>query len=344
LAAQYQTIVRIIQEIINQSGMRKIPKISVVIPCYNAQSWIGETLNSVVVQGYGNIEIIVVDDGSTDDTSLITEREFPFVKIIKTENNGPSRARNIGTGASTGELIQYLDADDLLGEGKLELQAEALINNGAEVAYGDWQKIAKSPDGNYKKGEIMIREMVDPEIDLFTSFWCPPAVYLFRRSIVDKVGQWHEGLRAGEDARFLLDCALQGARFIYCSGIMAHYRVHTSQSVSTRDNVAFVRDCYKNATEIESWWVHHGGLTQQRLNGLLNVFGHIARSSYHSDPDTFELAYQSLERLRPGYLPVEPKHLAILSKWLGYRNAEAIALNYRKTKAVFKRLKSIFSL
>jgi glycosyltransferase involved in cell wall biosynthesis len=324
--------------------MSQVPKVSVVIPCYNAQEWIRETLHSIVIQKYSNIEIIVVDDGSTDDTSLITEREFPFVKIIKTENNGPSRARNIGTGASTGEMIQYLDADDLLGEGKLELQAEALLNEGAEVAYGDWQKIAKSPDGNYKKGEIVIREMVDPEIDLFTSFWCPPAVYLFRRSIVDKVGQWHEGLPVIQDARFLLDCALQGARFIYCPGIMAHYRVHTSKSVSTRDNVAFVRDCHKNATEIESWWFHHGGLTNKRLNALLNVFGYIARSSYQSDPETFELALRSLERISPGYVPDNPKHLRLVSLLLGYRKAEALALNYRKAKAALKKLRSSFAL
>ena len=91
-----------------------LARVSVVIPCYNSARWIRETLASVLQQGEDPIEIIAIDDGSTDDTAAIIERDFPAVRLVRTENRGASRARNHGTELASGEFIQYLDADDLL--------------------------------------------------------------------------------------------------------------------------------------------------------------------------------------------------------------------------------------
>src|SRR5579859_6937798 len=99
--------------------------ISVVIPSYNAARWIRETLASAIDQT-DDFEIIIVDDGSTDGTSEIVEREFPWVRLIRTPNRGASYARNTGTEAASGDFIQYLDADDLLAVGKIAKQIAAL--------------------------------------------------------------------------------------------------------------------------------------------------------------------------------------------------------------------------
>jgi glycosyltransferase involved in cell wall biosynthesis len=307
--------------------------VSVIIPCFNCDKWIRDTLLSVAVQDSPNIEVIAINDGSTDRTAEIIEKEFARVKLLSTPNRGPSHARNLGTRLAQGEFIQYLDADDLLAPSKLSLQLASLQESGADVAYGDWQEFIVEPHGALKYLKAMRRQIEDPaELALFGDFWCPPAAYLFRRNIVDKVGGWSSSLPIIQDARFVLDCALYGARFVYTSEIVAYYRRHCSGSVSTRDSSAFVRDCLNNALEVEQWWAQHEGLDEQRRKALVKVYAYVARASFVGDQSTFEAAYSALERLMPGYVPTHPKHLAFASRIVGYRRAESLALHYRKAK------------
>src|ERR687888_538189 len=114
--------------------------ISVVIPCHNARRWIDGAVESALVQGVSGLEIIVVDDGSDDGSGELVAM-FPSVRVVRTDQGGPSRARNIGTSLARGTFIQYLDADDLLAAGKLSGQLELLERTGADIAYGDWCEI-----------------------------------------------------------------------------------------------------------------------------------------------------------------------------------------------------------
>ena len=308
-------------------------RVSVIVPCFNARQWIRDALNSVLEQGWSDLEIIVIDDGSTDDSAELVAREFSQVRLVRTERCGPSAARNLGTRLSTGAFIQYLDADDLLGRDKLRRQAQALDNTGADVAYGDWSELRATAGGDYEIGRQVARRIEgDPQIALFTDFWCPPAAYLFRRSIVERVDGWRADLPIIQDARFALDCALHDGRFVYCPGEAARYRVHAMGSVSTRDPREFTRDCFRNALGVEQWWQAHGGLGHERHAALISVYGQVARSSFDSDRSTFDAAYRALERLEPHYLPRGPRSLRALARVTGYRNAERIASGYRRTR------------
>ena len=311
--------------------------ISVIIPCFNASRWIRETLGSVYSGQPAGVEVIAVDDGSTDDTAAIVEHEFPRSRLIRTPNRGASQARNTGTAAATGDYIQYLDADDLLAPGKIAAQVRALEESGADIAYGDWQRLV--PCGAaFLPGENVQRQMHRlPELELFLDFWCPPAAYLFRRGIVDRVGGWNERLPVIQDARFALDCALFGGQFVYCPGISAYYREHSGGSLSRRDRVAFVRDIYVNAREVEAWWEQHGGLTGDRKESVITVLSSVARASFERDPSTFEAAHVHLEQLRPGFVPSNPPQLAVASRLIGYRRAEALASAYRRVKGTLHR-------
>ncbi len=315
--------------------------VSVIIPCFNAEAYLRETIESVKRQHLQEIEVIVVDDGSSDRSVSLIRSEFPEIILVEIEHCGnPGRVRNRGTQLAKGKFIQYLDADDVLAPGKLKTQLQAMKVSEADIAYGNWHSLTQNTNNIYSPGEIIKREMSEtPEIDLFTDFWCPPAVYLFRREIVEAVQGWNEKLLVIQDARFALDCALRGARFIYCPEVMAYYRIHTGESVSTCDPKAFVRDCFINAVEIEAWWRSNGGVEENRLKALLKVYGYVARASFEKDHPLFEEARLALERLQPGYIPASPKFLAIASKFLGYRQAEWLALKYRRTKATLRRLK-----
>jgi glycosyltransferase involved in cell wall biosynthesis len=316
-----------------------MPRVSVVIPCFNAEPWIRETINSVLAQGLDDIELIVIDDGSTDRGPELVHTVFPSAHLKHIERQGPSRACNIGTELSTGQFIQYVDADDVLAPGKLALQLETLQRTGAEVAYGRWQKLERSPTGTYELTSLAGREMEHPDLELFTHAWYPPAAYLFRRDIVESVGGWNEQLPIIQDARFALDCALHGGRFVYCPGTMAYYRVHTRDFVSRRDPVAFVRDCLRNAVEIEAWWKAHGGLDEERRSSVLQAYSYVARASFEYDSSTFQAAYNALERLQPGYVPQRPRPLALASRVLGYRRAESLDVWYRRATRLILHVK-----
>ena len=302
--------------------------ISVIIPCLNAQRWIRQTLQSAITQRFDNIEIIVIDDGSTDESANIVEKEFPFVRLIRTNNQGASKARNLGTEISKGELIQYLDADDLLAPDKFKIQVEALKDSGADVAYGNWQELREIQRGNFVKAKEFGRKMRTPQIDLFTDFWCPPAVYLFRRSIVEKVAGWNEKLPIIQDARFALDCALHGGRFVYCAGLMAYYRAHYKDSLSHRDSIGFVRDCLQNTIDVEKWWQGHEGINEERKNALLQSYGYIARVAFKKDKPTSEYAYTAINKLAPAYIPFGNKFLRLVCRHMGYRAAALISFWY----------------
>ena len=103
------------------------PLVSILIPAYNAQAWISDTLRSALAQTWEPKEIIVVDDGSTDRTLAIARRfESSQLRVVSQKNQGAAAARNTAYSLSKGDFIQYLDADDLMAPDKIARQMEAL--------------------------------------------------------------------------------------------------------------------------------------------------------------------------------------------------------------------------
>jgi len=311
--------------------------ISVIIPCFNSEQWIKETLDSVYRQNTEIIEeIIVIDDGSTDNSRNLVEDNYPEVNLISTKNQGPSKARNLGIDISKGQYIQFLDADDLLADNKLEVQLKSLENTGLGVAYGNWIKFNSIVD-NYKKVDNLInKEMQNPEIDLSTDFWCPPAVYLLKREIVEKVGGFKENLPVIQDARFMLDCAILGAEFIYCNELMAYYRVHSDKSISTTNKKLFLQDCFNNAIEIEKIWLNSADFNDTKKNALCYIFAYVAKESFNSYNELYDSSINFLNKYSENYSPskssVGPKFY-LSSKLIGFENTIKLSNYIKKTKA-----------
>ena len=314
-----------------------MPKISIVIPCFNAERFLLETIESVFRQDLSDYELIVVDDGSTDDSRSIIEALGTRVKAVFGPNRGASAARNRGTQLAEGEFIQYLDADDLLTTDALSRRIETLERSNSDVAYSDWQRLVEEGNG-FKAGEIVARTIesvhTDPQIATFTGFWCPPAALLYRRRIVERIGGWNESLPIIQDARFLFDAARHGARFAHVAGVGAFYRVQIGKSLSRFSNRGFVRDCLENAVQIEEFWRQRGPLTSEQVAAVLGVLSSIARASFEADRETFCKAVETGNRLRPGWSPQRPHALRILSQIAGYPRAERWALTYRRLKNV----------
>jgi glycosyltransferase involved in cell wall biosynthesis len=309
-------------------------RISIVVPCYNAARYIGEALESAFQQQDVTLQVIVVDDGSEDDSMDVVRKGFPAAQIVSTERAGPSAARSRGTALAEHELIQYLDADDLLSAGKLAVQARALASTGADVAYGDWARFTVDGDGNKIIQPPMRRQLTAcPEVDLFDGFWCPTAAYLFHRRIIDRTAGWSMTLPVIQDARFVLDCALEGGQFRYCPGIAAYYRVHQSGSVSTRSRTAFLQDCFVNAREVCEWWERRGALDDRRRRAVADACNHVARGIVNLDGKTFESACQLMAKVCPGYVPRASAPFRWAVRSLGYRRAAMVAGRFRPVSA-----------
>lgn len=312
------------------------PLVSVLVPCHDAAPWIEATLRSVARQTYPSeaIEIIVVDDGSVDDSpSRVEALRLPNLRLLRTAHGGASRARNIATAEAAGNFIQYLDADDLLLPTALEQRVQALQRSGGDVAYSDWRRLVEE-GGKFRRAAVERRKVEDvsrdTELALFTAFWSPPAALLYRREITRRVGGWNESLSVIQDARFLLDAAMEGARFVHVPEILSEYRDHRAGSLSKRDPLEFSRDILLNTEQVEGHWQARGVLTHERRVALANAYRHCALSLFWHDASLFSHALRRAERLGGARAANDP---LLLYRWmtrtLGYRTARGLAAPVR---------------
>jgi glycosyltransferase involved in cell wall biosynthesis len=265
------------------------PLVSVIIPCFNAERFLRETLDSVLRQTWPRFEVIAVDDGSVDRTRHLIASYGDKVRLVACEvNRGASAARNRGTAQAQGEYLQYLDSDDLLRPEAIARKVDALRTSGADAAYSDWQKLQESSEGAFQAGPALKRALEDVDKDsavaLLTDFWCPPAAWLFRRAVAETVGGWNESMTVIEDARFVLEAALRGARFVHVPGIEADYRLQRKGfSLSQKDPAAFLKGIVANARRAEGWWETHGGISAPQRAALMRVYRGTARQLFWRD-------------------------------------------------------------
>lgn len=323
------------------------PLVSVVIPCFNAAKFIGDTLKSVDHQNFDSLEIIIVDDGSTDNScEVISEWKGIFGERLRTvsgPNRGASAARNIGTRLARGAYIQYLDADDLLRPGTIENRVKKL-KAGGDIVYCNWQKLNENKDGTYSSGEIINRSIEDihsdPEIALFTRFWAPPAAYLYTREVVNAIGGWNESLPIVEDARFALEAAFLGRRFVHLNEVGADYRVSQGSSLSSRDPMLFVKCCYENACQVEDYWRRNGGLSSDRCKALASCFDYTARTFFVSNYVKFIDNLERLNRVQPEFSLSFVKVAGVLTKCFGWYGARKVMKLLRFSLIAARRLRN----
>ena len=311
------------------------PLVSVIIPCWNADAWLAETLTSALAQSGVALEIIVVDDGSTDQSlAVIDAVGGSAVRLIRQDHRGVSHARNAGTDAASGVFVQYLDADDVLMPGTLAARVKVLIESDAEVAYCDWVRWERSADGTFASGAAVARTLGPrPDTDLLTDFWWPPGALLYRRTLMDRGLRWNERLPIIQDARFQLDAALAGARFVHVPGIGLKYRVHGAGSLSRKDPVSFDADCFRNAAELHDAWQRDGSLDRERSRALVKVYGRLARVFFAIDRDRFHEVLSRLKTLDPQYVPPGPPAFRRLTQLVGYPASEHVASWWRTLRA-----------
>ncbi|AMA09214.1 glycosyltransferase [Picosynechococcus sp. PCC 73109] len=211
--------------------------VSIIIPCYNAEKWIGEAIESALRQTYSPIEIIVVDDGSTDNSLSAIKKYESKIKWITSENLGVSAARNKGIKISSGDFIQFIDADDYISPGKIQKQLDFLLTSNADIVYGDWCYQYQKSDDEYELSDVKIGEPVEDYIYYTLKNMIPHCSCLYRKIVVERVSGFDESLKIAEDYDFSFRLAFSGAKFAYQSGCHYFYRIHSSTTLSTGQGI-----------------------------------------------------------------------------------------------------------
>jgi glycosyltransferase involved in cell wall biosynthesis len=204
--------------------------VSTIIPVYNRPDILRDAVHSVLEQTYRPIEIILVDDESTDSTpQTITELvdTYPdFIRATRQANGGPGVARETGRQMARGEFIQYLDSDDILLPQKFEKQVAALDENpeaGAAYCWTRYRKIGEPPHPDpWKRSGIVVETMFPTFLD--DRWWDTPTP-LYRRSVCDAAGPWTD-LRLEEDWEYDCRIAALGTRLVHVPDYLVEIRDH----------------------------------------------------------------------------------------------------------------------
>ena len=209
--------------------MQNQPLVSVIIPCFNREDYIRETVDSVLNQTYSNIELVVVDDGSADSSFSILESYGDRIKLLHHsghQNKGQAAAINVGLRVVAGEFVAILDSDDLFMKEKIEKQVDYLVGHPSiGIVYSNGMNISGDGRDLYPLYRPGARPVIGPEPVLEHSAFNLPSNSLVRKSVFDEAGFLVESFRTAQDHDMAVRLA-EVAPVGYLDEILWSYRRH----------------------------------------------------------------------------------------------------------------------
>jgi glycosyltransferase involved in cell wall biosynthesis len=312
------------------------PLVSIIIPLYNAEAYIGDTIISALDQTWPNKQIIIVDDGSTDN-SLAVARQYQNdrVSIFAQENQGSSFARNFGLQQAKGEYIQFLDADDLLSTNKIEEQVKLLLNHPSKVAVCSTihfntteDPFGQSPNPYEEAFLFDTDSPADFLINLYggdknqgsmiqTNAWLTPA------NVIKKAGNWSEFYSPDDDGEFFCRVLLASSGIVHAKKCFNYYRKFNSNS-----NLAGIKNLEAFRGKFKSFLLKKQYLlaatdTPLAKKALAHSAMELAVDSYSVDKDLYNEIMQEINCLGgTSYIPIlgGPK-IEMIKKLFGWKLA-----------------------
>lgn len=222
--------------------------ISVIIPAYNAEKFIGETLASILAQSFQNFEIIVVDDGSTDNTVQLVNRfrqADERIRLVLNNHGHQSKARNTGIALAKYDWIAPIDADDVMLPTRFEEQIKAAEANPQVVAWGSYSMLITSNGSAYR--ERRDRPTTQAEFEKLMAegqlILMPNSSCLLRKDIINKVGGYDSRFDSLEDVELLLRMSQHGP-ILVLPKILMQYRMHYSSTTGAFDSFRWQRKLF----------------------------------------------------------------------------------------------------
>lgn len=212
-----------------------MPLVSIIIPVYNAEIYISDTISSVLAQTHQDWEMIIVDDGSTDN-SLTKIKQYSQndsrIKIILKTNSGVSDSRNAGILISKGDFIAFLDADDVWLDANLEKKIEYLKSNNAHVVYSDCEVIDENSNAKNRLFETKEKPTLDDILLLEGNYITAPSGTIFKKEVFNTIGLFDEKLSNNADQDIWIRLLTNNFEIALLNNKLWKYRVHSNNMSS----------------------------------------------------------------------------------------------------------------
>ncbi len=285
--------------------------VSIIIPVYNAEQFLEETIISAMKQDYPRKEIIVVDDGSNDQSISIAKKFEPNgIIVITQKNKGASAARNRGLNTSKGKYIQFLDADDSLSADKISNQIKLLADNPLKLAvcstvhfYEDENRFEKKPDA-YEEGFLFSTENT---ADFLIKLWggitgkgsmIQPNSWLIPRQLIEKGGTWNENISLDDDGEFFCRMILASEGIIKDFVSKNYYRKFRNRdSLSKPISEKSLQSLYLSFVQKKEALLGCEDSTDAR-KAIANQFQNLSILTYRKYPEIYKKSLKEIASLR----------------------------------------------
>lgn len=298
--------------------------VSIIIPCHNAAPWLAETLESALGQRWPTKEIILVDDGSTDDSLVIARSYEPRgVRVHTQPNRGASAARNAGLREARGDLIQFLDADDLLTPEKIASQVVLLERRGLEyVASCRWGRFEHDPQAVRYIDDAVFRDFAPMDFLLLHASenrMMHPGAWLVPHDIARQAGPWNETLSLNDDGEYFARVVLISNGIVYSADGASLYRSQLPHSLSNRRNRRAL-DSLARSVELVARHLQAAEDSPRVRHALADYWQRLAYDLYPAAPDLCRQAVVSARGFGGSSLkPAMGKRQRLLARFVGWK-------------------------
>lgn len=314
------------------SYLKNLPLVSVCIPLYNAVEYIEETLERILKQSYTNIEIVVIDDHSADDSYAVAKSfESDKLKVYRNIKKGGNSARNYAFKKSRGSYIKFMDADDYCSETMIENQLNRLLKDGTNdtLVFSPLRMLYRN--GDIHDPERTIDHDYEPGIELVINIWnavgfnCPHS-HLMHRQLVDRSGGWNENLIKNQDGEYFARVASNADKALVVMGDYAMWR-QTEKGVSVKSSLE------SHSSVLESYGIVINLIrsykdTEDNKDICAKIISSYVSNFYFQLKPLMPKVFQILKDLdRPITLP-NRKIYNVLSKFLGWKLAIIVKIRF----------------
>jgi glycosyltransferase involved in cell wall biosynthesis len=305
-----------------------LPKVSILIPCYNADRWIAQAIQSALDQTYSNKEVIVVDDGSSDRSLDVIKSFGDRIRWESQPNRGGNITRNRLLELSTSEWIQYLDADDYLLPDKIEKQLQFLSKTQqADIIYSP--SIFEYWDGNHSRQEVLtIPEPHDPWILLARWYLPQTGSPLWKKQAILDAEGWKPDQPCCQEHELYLRLLKAGKQFKHCPDASSIYRQWSESTVCKRDKSETFRQRLVIEDAIEQHLRNINQLTLERLHAINQARFECARMIWLSNQRWANEIIATIKTSDRHFVPsgsAAPQTYRFTYKLFGFSIAEQIA-------------------
>lgn len=306
------------------------PLVSICMPCHNAAKYVGQAVRSVLQQSWKNLELIVVNDASTDQThERLLAIHDPRLRVVESKCGSASAARNKAYEQSCGDYIKYFDADDILTPHLIESQLERIRNSTRDIASCEWGRFFGDRPGSYRSNPEPVWQDL-PALDWLVSAWksarpmMQPGLFLIPRTLIEETGGWDESLTLIDDFEFYARLISIADQVRFTPGERLYYRSGLSNSLSQRNSPEAIQSNFDSLLKGTSHLLEKRN-DRSAKQSCANLFQDFVHSVYPDYPDLRLRMEKEIQSLGGSNLmPDGPPNFHRLRRITGWKIARRI--------------------